>query len=235
MISFLKERWWKKKLAGPCLVASKLGTKANNLTKNQELRGRKTSHSAGETSKKDDEKCGGKTEINSKQQSASQTDENLQAGGSNQARNHDKRKGKENQVMGDDMKVASKSEGLNEKVHIPDDFHESGAESESLSDRLRKIDVYVDTVPSSQENESTENQQAWQMAVGVDQTTEALMLEQKLSTIAKNDLQGILPIKAQMGLMESQTELRAEGGENDEILINSQESVITDDGKSLHQ
>lgn len=43
-----------------------------------------------------------------------------------------------------------------EKVHILDDFHESDVESESLSDKLRKIDAYYDGAQCSQTSKEME-------------------------------------------------------------------------------
>jgi hypothetical protein len=49
-----------------------------------------------------------------------------------------------------------------EKVHIPNTFVESNAESETLSERLRKIDAYNDEEQGgSQVNENNSEQQAW--------------------------------------------------------------------------
>ena len=44
-----------------------------------------------------------------------------------------------------------------DRVHIPDNFDDSDAESESLSDRLRRIGAYTEVGQRSQQNEDKLN------------------------------------------------------------------------------
>lgn len=65
-------------------------------------------------------------------------------------------KGKDKEVEGKPRKESIEDVDSHEKVHILDDFHESDVESESLSDKLRKIDAYYDGAQCSQTSKEME-------------------------------------------------------------------------------
>jgi len=65
-------------------------------------------------------------------------------------------------------------------VHIPDHFDESDAESETLSEKLRKIDAYHEVGQGgSQVDEEQSNQQVWYMEVdsNVEAANQAMNIE----------------------------------------------------------
>lgn len=104
----------------------------------------------GEASKDDGGKNGGSNakSTNRNVQSLQQDPSNVKCDNLTQSFDQNKEvtleKGKSKEVEGKTMKENVHGVYLHEKVHIPDNYHESDVESESLSDMLRKIDAYYD-------------------------------------------------------------------------------------------
>lgn len=138
----------------------------------------------------------------------------------NQSKNQDKAK----MVVTDQFQQPQEDGELVEKVHIPDNFEESDAESETLSEKLRKIDAYSDmNQGTSKGAEDNDNQSVWHMEVEVNE--ESLVQIANLKNSANASMtDGLLS----EGLFSSQDDK----GMAADTLINSQESVITDDGLS---
>jgi hypothetical protein len=116
-----------------------------------------------------------------------------------------------------------------EKVHILDSFVESDAESEALSERLRKIDAYNDEEQGgSQVNENNSEQQAWfiQEDANVVIAPQILNVEiqmQKKNAFINTDIPSEVAPTAKNSLNEREMV--------DDAFINCQESVVTDDGQ----
>jgi hypothetical protein len=122
-----------------------------------------------------------------------------------------------------------------DRVHIPENFEDSDMESETLSERLRGIGAFTGEGQCSKQNEDIENQQVWQMEVDKDTEPTGYILNTKIQDQSKGCSKScdVLNLSSdghppQM-VIPSNTE-----GVNDEI-INSQESVITDDGNDNAQ
>jgi len=115
-------------------------------------------------------------------------------------------------------------------VHIPDHFDESDAESETLSEKLRKIDAYHEVGQGgSQVDEEQSNQQVWYMEVDSNEeaTNQAMNIEilnqNKIKFLSPDINTSIFPNSQEI----NQTEKEVAAAD----VINSQESVITDDGQ----
>ena len=77
---------------------------------------------------------------------------------------------KSKQVVSEVAKKPGEMVDQAEKVHIPDSFDESDADSETLSDKLRHIDAYTEVGQGSKQNGEEEDHQIWHMEV--DEKTE---------------------------------------------------------------
>lgn len=118
-----------------------------------------------------------------------------------------------------------------DKVHILDTFEDSDAESETLSERLRKIDACDDNNQgNSKEKTSDENQQVWAMEIDENEGDAAQVM--KIQKRAHASL-GLIGLSVNMPCDETlMTNLNQEEKDvTDEAIINSQESIITDDGQ----
>jgi len=74
-------------------------------------------------------------------------------------------KEKNKESMTNQANLSKESDMQVDRVHIPDNFDDSDAKSESLSDRLRRIGAYTEVGQRSQQNEDKENHQVWAMEV----------------------------------------------------------------------
>lgn len=93
-------------------------------------------------------------------------------------------------------------------MNIPENFDDSDDESESLSDKLRRIGVYTGNDHGSpQQTDKTDNHQVWVVDLEMNKQT--------------NQGETSFPV-------EMHTDTKVEK----EMVINSQESVITDDGNN---
>ena len=117
-----------------------------------------------------------------------------------------------------------------DKVHTLDTFEDSDVESEMLSERLRKIDACDDNIQgNSKEKTSDENQQVWAMEIDENEGDAAQVMKIQKQAHASLSLIGLsVNMPCDETLM---TNLNQEEKDvTDEAIINSQESIITDDG-----
>ena len=115
-------------------------------------------------------------------------------------------------------------------MRILDTFEDSDAESEMLSERLRKIDACDDNNQgNSKEKTGDENQQVWAMEIDENEGDAAQVM--KIQKQAHASL-GLIGLSVNMPCDETlMTNLNQEEKDvTDEAIINSQESIITDDG-----
>lgn len=114
-----------------------------------------------------------------------------------------------------------------DRVHIPTSFDESDTESDTLSEKLRKIDAYNEDIQrGSQVNENTPNQQVWFMEANEKSVAAPQITNREIHLQKKTEaLSSVLPLS---GAGEGKG---CDVGATDEDIINSQESVITDDGQ----
>jgi hypothetical protein len=73
--------------------------------------------------------------------------------------------GKSKPISTEGNTVQGEMSAQNEKVHIPDNFEESDADSETLSEILRSIDAYTEVIPGTRSKEGQDDHQVWHMEV----------------------------------------------------------------------
>jgi hypothetical protein len=112
----------------------------------------------------------------------------------------------------------------NEKVHIPDTFEDSEADSESLSEKLRSIDAYNDGTLGSNSKGGQDDQHIWHMEVEEATGYTSNVINEELMQQSKGRDKDANSVMQQL---PSSQVLHDEDAGN---VINSQESVITDDG-----
>lgn len=79
------------------------------------------------------------------------------------------------------------NDDLEDKVNIPEGFEDSDAESETLSDKLRKIDAYTEPGQSSKQKGGKENHQVWAMEMEDNGVSTNQFLSQKIQSMEKPD------------------------------------------------
>ncbi|CAD6246928.1 unnamed protein product [Miscanthus lutarioriparius] len=111
-----------------------------------------------------------------------------------------------------------------EKVHIPDTFEESDAESETLSDRIRKLKGYGNMGQSSKQGEDDDNHHVMFMKDISTDVNMDLMVQRQLQKQLNNQDDTYTPSEAVDTMIPpliSEDTVAIEG------IINSQESTIT--------
>ncbi|XP_066330294.1 uncharacterized protein [Miscanthus floridulus] len=111
-----------------------------------------------------------------------------------------------------------------EKVHIPDTFEESDAESETLSDRIRKLKGYGNMGQSSKQGEDDDNHHVMFMKDISTDVNMDLMVQRQLQKQLNNQDNTYTPSEAVDTMIPpliSEDTVAIEG------IINSQESTIT--------
>jgi hypothetical protein len=88
-------------------------------------------------------------------------DESVQVISGGQARTE----GKYKPISTEGNTIQGEMSDQNEKVHIPDNFEESDADSETLSEILRSIDAYTEVIPGTRSKEGQDDHQVWHMEV----------------------------------------------------------------------
>jgi hypothetical protein len=112
----------------------------------------------------------------------------------------------------------------NEKVHIPDSFEEFDVDSETLNERSRSIDAYTEVIPGIRSKEGQDNHQVWHTEVDGDTEGVSHIINEKL--LNKESCQD----KAADSELLQMLSFQSQPAEANESIINSQESIITDDG-----
>lgn len=116
-------------------------------------------------------------------------------------------------------------------LHIPDHFDESDAESETLSEKLRQIDAYQENEQGgTQVDEDQSNQQVWYMEV--DPSEDAVNQAVNLEIQNQNEFISLSSDIVTSALQTSQENNQAEKESVVADVLNSQKSVIIDDGQN---
>lgn len=119
-----------------------------------------------------------------------------------------------------------------EKVHVPDSFEDSDDESLTLSEKLRSIDAYTEVAQSSKQDDVEGDQQVWHMDVDENTKMDAQFVNSMLKSQSAAGKLSVDQLTTTDGRIQSQENFSQD--ENVNVLgsqFNSQESVLTDDGK----
>jgi hypothetical protein len=113
----------------------------------------------------------------------------------------------------------------NERVHIPEFFEDSDADSETLSDKPRRIDAYNEVGQSSKQPSGKGGHQVWRMEMDKQQEDGSIHAMLKEQSLQKNQVVATEPLNSE-ALHAPADQL----GDGDNV-FNSQESVLTYDGR----
>lgn len=117
-----------------------------------------------------------------------------------------------------------------DKVQIPDTLVDSDVESETLSDKLKRIDAYVDPGQCSQTSNDKPDQHTWVLEIDNQLNDAALFIQQKIQKQFKNGENNSKSSTDAMDIIMDSADLSHDGEGRSEMEINSQESVVTEVG-----
>lgn len=110
-------------------------------------------------------------------------------------------------------------EDLNDKVHIPDSFEDSDAESDTLSEKIRRLEGYGDLGQGGSKTQGDgESHQLWHMEHISDIATVNQIIQGKSMEKASDDI-------SKTGMLSQDNQ--ADGIDEENGMVNTQESTIT--------
>lgn len=127
--------------------------------------------------------------------------------------------------------LSQNSEDNAEKVHIPDTFVDSDVESDTLSEKLRRIDAYNDEMRTGvQVNEISSNHKVWFMEEDSNAVVDTQKMNLELQFQNKISPKNTISPREDVKLLAGNTQ---DGrSEMEGVVFQSQESVLTNDGQA---